>query len=143
VPSTLHSSLEAGLLVEVSVEVGGRSMDIERLLQRFIQAWNTDDPDARRRLVEETCAETIEVVSPYGELRGIEAQLASIAEVRSQFPHLRCSAKLLAQHHGWVLDAWTTEFVADRPPLHGIDVSQLDETGRVVKVLSFSPVPPD
>jgi hypothetical protein len=118
-------------------------MDVEQLMQRFIEAWNTDDPDVRRRLVEETCAETVEVVSPYGELQGIAAQLASIAEVRSQFPKLRCSAKIVAHHHGWVMDAWTTEFGADRPPLRGIDVSQLDETGRVVKVLSFSPVPPE
>jgi SnoaL-like domain len=118
-------------------------MGIEQLLQRFIQAWNTDDPDERRRLVEDTCAGTIEVVSPYGDHSGIDAQLASIAQVRSQFPQLRCSAKILSQYRGWVMDAWTTEFGADRPPLHGIDVSQLDETGRIRKVISFSPVPPD
>jgi hypothetical protein len=115
-------------------------MDLEQIIQRFTEAWNTEDPKVRRRLVEETCAPTIEVVSPYGEHRGIEAQLASIAEVRSQFPQLHCRAKILAQHHGWVMDAWTTEFGDDRAPLRGIDVSQLDEVGRVVKVISFSPV---
>jgi SnoaL-like domain len=117
-------------------------MEIERILEQFIAAWNTDDPELRRRLIEETCTETVEIVSPYGEQRGIAQQLDSIAQVRSQFPKLRCTAKLLAQHHGWVMDSWTTEFGEARPPLHGIDVSLLDVTGRFVKVLSFSPVPP-
>jgi hypothetical protein len=118
-------------------------MDLERLVERFSEAWNTEDPERRRGLVEETCAENIEVTSPYGERRGIAKQLEEIAEVRSKFPHLRCTSKVLAHHHGWVLDSWTTEFGESRPPLHGIDISQLDETGRVVKVISFSPIPPE
>ncbi|MGA8543313.1 MAG: nuclear transport factor 2 family protein [Thermoplasmata archaeon] len=117
-------------------------MDVERIVEQMIGAWNTDDPDARRRLIESTCTEATEVTSPYGEHRGIDAQLEMIAQARSQFPQLRCTAKVLAHHHGWVMDSWTTDFGEGCAPLHGIDVSLLNDAGKVVKVLSFSPIPP-
>lgn len=117
-------------------------MDRVRIVERFTSAWNVDDPEIRRRLVEETCTESTEILSPYGEQRGIEQQLESIGQVRSQYPKLRCTPKVLGEHHGWVIDAWTTEFGGDRPPLHGIDVALIDDTGHYSKVISFSPVPP-
>jgi SnoaL-like domain len=117
-------------------------MDLDRLVEQVLAAWNVEDPEERRRLVEATYNEAVEVSSPYGESRGIPAQLESIAQVRAQFPQLRCTGKVLAQHHGWVMDSWTTDFGASRPPLHGIDVSFVNPEGRIVKVISFSPVPP-
>jgi hypothetical protein len=116
-------------------------MDLDRLVEQVLAAWNVEDPEERRRLVEATYSEDIEISSPYGESRGIPAQLESIAQVRAQFPRLRCTGKVLSQHHGWVMDSWTTDFGGVRPPLHGIDVSLLDSEGRILKVISFSPVP--
>lgn len=115
-------------------------MDANRIIEQFTEAWNVVDAAERRKLVEATCTEETEVVSPYGTHRGIAAQLESIAQVRANFPHLRCTAKVLSEHHGWVMDAWTTEFGDARPPLHGIDVTLLSDSGRVLKVISFSPV---
>jgi SnoaL-like domain len=116
-------------------------MDNERILAQFIEAWNVDDPDERRRLVESTCEEAVEIVSPYGAHRGIAAQIEEIEQFRKRFPKGRCTAKVVAQHHGWVMDTWTTEFGDGSPALHGVDVSRINEAGRVVQVISFSPVP--
>lgn len=116
-------------------------MDAIQVVRRFTEAWNVADPAERRRLIEATCTEATEISSPYGVHRGIKAQLDSITEVRAQFPNLRCSWNVLGEHHGWVLDAWTTEFGGDRPPLRGVDVTFVGPDGRVVKVISFSPVP--
>ena len=115
-------------------------MDAKQIANQLTEAWNTDDPATRRLLIEATSTEETEIVSPYGEHRGIAAQLEDIAQVRAQFPKLRCTGKVLAEHHGWVLDAWTTDLGDGRAPLHGIDVSQLDANGRLVRVISFSPV---
>jgi len=117
-------------------------MDLERIVGQFTDAWNTDDPEARRRLIATTCTETTEILSPYGEHRGIAKQLESIAQFRSRFPKARCTSKVLGQHHGWVMDSWTTDFGDGTPPLHGIDIALLDDTGHYVKAISFSPVPP-
>jgi SnoaL-like domain len=116
-------------------------MDPESVVKRFSEAWNVQDPEARRRLIEETCTDATEIVSPYGEQRGIEAQVEMIAQFRSQFPNARVTWKFLGKHHGWVMDSWTTEFGDGRPPLRGIDVTQIDENGRYVRAVSFSPVP--
>jgi hypothetical protein len=116
-------------------------MDAERIIAQFTAAWNSNDPDERRRLTEATCSEMVEVVSPYGEHRGIAAQLQDIALIRSQYPKAKCTAKVLVQHHGWVIDSWTTDLGDGRPPLHGADVTFIDESGRIVKVISFSPLP--
>jgi hypothetical protein len=116
-------------------------MDARQIIDQSIRAWNSDDPSERRRLIEASCANDIEVVSPYGEHRGIAAHLEEIDHVRSQFPRAKCAAKVLGQHHGWVIDAWTTELGDGQAPLHGVDVTLVNETGRIVKVISFSPLP--
>lgn len=116
-------------------------MDAARIMAQFTEAWNTNDLDERRRLIEATCTESTEVVSPYGQHRGIASQLEDINQVRAQFPNAKCTAKVLAQHHGWVMDAWTTEFGDGRPPLHGADIALIDDGGRIVRVISFSPLP--
>jgi SnoaL-like domain len=115
-------------------------MDAERIVAQFTEAWNTDDPKERRRLIEATCSEATEIVSPYGQHRGISSQMEDIDQVRRQFPKAKCTARVLAQHHGWVMDSWTTEFGDGRPPLHGADITLIDDSGRIAKVISFSPL---
>ncbi|MCI4347745.1 MAG: nuclear transport factor 2 family protein [Thermoplasmata archaeon] len=116
-------------------------MDAERIIAQFTEAWNANDPEERRRLIEATCTEATEIVSPYGAHRGISSQLEDIDQVRRRFPKAKCTAKVLVQHHGWVMASWTTEFGDAHPPLHGADVTLIDDAGRIVKVISFSPLP--
>ena len=116
-------------------------MDAERIVAQFTEAWNTNDPKERRRLIEATCSEATEIVSPYGQHRGISAQLEDIDQVRKQYPKARCTATVLAQHHGWVMDSWTTELGDGQAPLHGVDITLIDYNGRFAKVISFSPLP--
>jgi len=117
-----------------------RQTNLAAVFARFIEAWNVHDPADRRRLLEETCAAGIEVSSPYGEYRGIDRQFEEISQFRKQFPEGRCLSRIVSQHHNSLLQAWTTEFGGVRPPLTGIDCVQFDDTGRIVRVVSFSPV---
>lgn len=112
----------------------------KRLVEKHLRAWNVDDPHERRRLVVASSSKNIRVVSPYDQLVGIARHLESIAEVRKAFPKLRCRGRLLAEHHGWILISWTTTFGGARGPLRGIDVCRLDRTGRISRIISFSPV---
>jgi hypothetical protein len=108
--------------------------------EKFIEAWNVRDPVHRRHLLEETCAEGIEISSPFGEYRGIDRQFEEISQFRNQFPEGRCVSRIVSQHHHTLLQAWTTEFGGVRPPLTGIDCVQFDDAGRIVRSVSFSPV---
>jgi hypothetical protein len=122
--------------------MAGAPPNLTEVFAKFIEAWNVLDPVDRRRLLEETCAEGIEISSPYSEYRGIDKQFEEISQFRQQFPRGHCLSRVVALHHRSLLQAWTTEFGADRPPLRGIDCVQFDGSGRIVRVVSFSPVAP-
>jgi len=108
--------------------------------EKFIEAWNVPDPADRRRLLEETCAADIEISSPYGEYRGIDRQFEEISGFRKEFTRGQCSTRIISLHHDFLLQAWTTEFGGERPPLTGLDCVQFNDAGRIVRVVSFSPV---
>lgn len=71
---------------------------------------------------------------------GVEAQLEAIEAFHRQFPRGRCSARLLMEHHGWLLISWITEFGDGRAPLRGIDTGWVGHGGRLSQMVSFSPV---
>jgi len=110
------------------------------LVAKFIGAWNAETQSERRRLLEATCNQQTRFVSSYGEHMGVDAQLDAIAAFHRQFPKGRCSARLLMEHHGWVLISWLTEFGDGRPPLPGVDVGLVGPSGRFLQIVSFSPL---
>jgi hypothetical protein len=114
--------------------------DLATVFEKFIEAWNVHDPVDRRRLLEETCAGGLEISSPYGEYRGIDKQFDEISQFRKQFPKGHCQSRIVSLHHNSLLQAWTTDFGGIRPPLTGIDCVQFNDAGRIVRVVSFSPV---
>jgi hypothetical protein len=113
----------------------------EQLVARFIGAWNAETGSERRRLLELTCNQQTRFTSAQGEHMGVEAQLDAIAAFHRHFPKGLCKARLLMEHHGWLLIAWVTEFGDGRPPLAGIDTGVLGPGGRFAQIVSFSPVP--
>jgi len=118
------------------------SSDLAVVFEKFIEAWNVDDAAVRRRLLEESCSPDIEISSPYSEYRGIDQQFEEISQFRKQFPKGRCRGRILSQHHRSLLQTWKTEFGGVRPPLTGVDCIQFDDSGRILRNVSFSPVAP-
>lgn len=115
--------------------------DAAEVVAKFIAAWNAEYEFEARQLLEATCNEQTHFVSSHGEHWGLSAQLASIGAFRRQYPKGRCSARLLSEHHGWILVAWTTDFGNGQPPLTGVDAGLLGPSGRLTQMISFSPVP--
>jgi hypothetical protein len=111
------------------------------LVAMFIGAWNAETQFERRRLLEATCTQQTRFISSYGEHMGVDAHLEAIAAFRRQFPRGRCSARLLMEHHGWLLVSWVTEFGDGRASLRGIDTGLIGPSGRLIQMVSFSPVP--
>ncbi len=116
------------------------SVSASGLVAKFIGAWNAETPSECRRLLEAACNQQTRFVSSSGEHMGVDAQLDSIAAFHRHFPKGRCSARLLMEHHGWVLISWVTEFGDGRPPLPGVDTAVIGPGGRFTQIVSFSPV---
>jgi hypothetical protein len=110
------------------------------LVAMFFGAWNAETQFERRRLLEATCNQQTRFISAYGEHMGVESHLEAIAAFRRQFPRGRCLARLLMEHHGWLLISWVTEFGDGRAPLRGIDAGLVGPGGRLTQMVSFSPV---
>ena len=111
------------------------------LVAKFIGAWNAETQYERRKLLEATCNQQTRFIGSYGEHLGIEGQMDAIAAFRRQYPRGRCSARLLMEHHGWLLISWITEFGEGRAPLRGIDAGLIGHGGRLAQIVSFSPIP--
>jgi len=114
--------------------------DLAAQFQKFIEAWNVHDPVRRRQLLESTCAPELEISSPFSEYRGIDQQFDEISQFQKMFPRGHCVSRILSVHHSFLLQAWTTDFGGVRPPLTGIDCVQFNDSGRIVRTVSFSPV---
>jgi hypothetical protein len=60
--------------------------DATVLAERYITAWNTTDPAARRQAVDELYSEDARYVDPLVDARGREAIDATIAAAQARFP---------------------------------------------------------
>jgi hypothetical protein len=81
--------------------------DATVLAERYIAAWNTTDPAARRQVVDELYTEDARYVDPLVDARGREAIDATIAAAQARFPG--CVFRLAGPvdaHHDLVRFTW-------------------------------------
>jgi hypothetical protein len=108
------------------------------LAQRYIEAWNQADPEARRQAVTELFTADARFVDPLVDVRGREAIVATITAVRDQFPGFVFRlAGPVDGHHDQARFTW--EFGPDgaEAPIVGFDVAVTDETGLIHTVHGF------
>ncbi len=117
------------------------SVDAQTLISKFVGAWNAETQGERRRLLEACCNQQTHFASTQGENTGLETQLEAIRVFRLHYPRAIFAASLLMEHHGWLLLSWAINFGDGRPILRGIDVGTLGDNGRLVRMISFSPIP--
>jgi len=118
-------------------------MTAHELVQKLATAWNTEDPDLRLRLLEETCASDAEFTSPHGVTHGIAEYARGIAIFRKSFRKARSAHGRPDEHHGFLRFSWTTSWNDGRPPLVGIDFGHLDRSGKIQRLVSFTGPTPE
>jgi hypothetical protein len=115
--------------------------DATVLAERYIAAWNTTDPAARRQAVDNLYAEDARYVDPLVDARGREAIDATIAAAQARFPGFvfRLAGPVDA-HHDLVRFTWELRPAGapdDEAPVVGSDVAVSDAQGRLQTVLGF------
>jgi hypothetical protein len=113
-------------------------MGIVDSVQKLARAWNTDDEDERLRLLKETCREDGEFVSPYGVSHGLAEYARGIGIFRKSFRKARAVHGVPDEHHGFLRFAWTTQWNDGRDPVVGTDFGEVDEHGKVRRLVSFT-----
>jgi hypothetical protein len=119
-------------------------MTLEELIATYDRAWSEPEERERRRLLELSWADDGELVDPgEGPFRGRDAVLARIAGFSERFPGARVEVTSgLDEHHGFVRYAWTIVAADGRALLEGMDFAEVDEDGRLRRVVMFfGPLP--
>ena len=108
----------------------------------MLAAWNERDPSRVRSHLEKALAPDVEFIDPSVHTRGIDEFEANVHEVQASLPgadYSRTSG--VDSHHR--LHRYTWQISRDGEVLlQGFDVTEVDERGRVERVLGFfGPLP--
>jgi hypothetical protein len=110
----------------------------DELAQRYIDAWNETDGDARRAAVDQLYTEDARYIDPLAAAEGREAIAAMIGAVQEQFPGFTFRlAGPVDGHHNQVRFGWELGPAGAEAPIIGFDVAVIDDAGRIQTVLGF------
>ncbi|HEX4431983.1 MAG TPA: nuclear transport factor 2 family protein [Frankiaceae bacterium] len=112
--------------------------DFDQLAAGYIAMWNASDPDERRKLVAELCAEDVRYTDPLVDVSGLEGLEATIGAVQEQFPGFAFTLfGAVDAHHDQARFGWELGPSAIPAPVAGFDVVTTDDEGKVTRVLGF------
>lgn len=109
----------------------------ETNLKTMIDIWNTPDPDERRGMAESALEHNLHFVDPRHNIIGRAPFLAMVAETRAAFPAAvyRHASRIEMQNnfcrYHWAID------MDGKTVMEGFDVTEVNDTGKVVKVIGF------
>ena len=110
----------------------------DELAQRYIDAWNETDGDARRAAVDQLYTEDARYIDPLAAAEGREAIVAMIGAVQEQFPGFTFRlAGPVDGHHNQIRFGWELGPAGAEAPIIGFDVAVIDDAGRIQTVLGF------
>jgi hypothetical protein len=111
--------------------------EVTYLVDNYIAAWNTRDPEQRRALVGRTFSEDAVYTDPLMTGEGIDGIAAMIGAAQEQFPgHSFSLAEGPDAHHDCVRFSWNLESGEGAVVARGLDVALLDG-GRMSVVSGF------
>lgn len=113
-------------------------------IDAYVDAWNTNDPETGRRLIEQAMTEDALMAYPWFEARGCKAISELIAAYRQRSPAMSIEfTSNVEEHHGLVRFGWRLLGADGSVHSEGEDVVELGEDGRLIRVLGFeNPLPP-
>lgn len=112
--------------------------DVRRVIDGYIATWNETNPERRRAMLREVCAEDCAYTDPKVEAKGLDQLEGFIAAVQQQFPGVVFSlGGTVDSHHEQARFTWHAGPPGSKEPLAiGFDVVAL-ERGRIRRVYGF------
>jgi hypothetical protein len=107
-------------------------------VDRYFAAWNDPDPASRLAAVARAWTPEGRYVDPVADVTGHEAISDMVGGIHEQYPGvtLRCAGEV-DSHHDVIRFNWEILDAAGGRALSGIDVSRVDEDGRLLDVRGF------
>ena len=115
-------------------------MQTEQLIERYLDAWNETDADARWAAVADVYADGAQYVDPLADVTGHDQISELIGAVQQQVPgHVfRLADGGVDAHHNIARFSWELVPATGGESLAvGFDVAVLEDDGRIASVLGF------
>jgi hypothetical protein len=111
-------------------------------LDHMLAAWNETDPSLVRGHLERALAPDVAFIDPSVETHGLDEFEANVRRVQADLPGAEYSRTSgVDSHHGLHRYSWQIGH-GGRTVVAGVDVTEVDEQGRVTRVLGFfGPLP--
>ncbi len=104
----------------------------------YFQAWNVQDPDQRRALLERSVTEDVELVDPAGHWKGAAGLAERIGRYQLAAPGTEVvPASGVDAHNDVVRYAWKVVDQDGRDVIAGIDVAERADDGRLKRIVMF------
>ncbi|MFF5210049.1 nuclear transport factor 2 family protein [Streptosporangium sp. NPDC000396] len=112
--------------------------DIKKIVTRYLDLWNEQDPAIRRAAIEEIFTADATYTDPLAAVAGHDGIDALIAGAQAQFPGFGFRQLGEADaHHDIVRFTWELGPEGVEAPVAGFDVAVLDDEGRIRAVHGF------
>jgi hypothetical protein len=112
--------------------------DHSQQIENYLAAWNEQDPQKRRALIQSVWNENGNYCDPTADVTGHDAFDALVAHVQQLASGLRFR-KIgdHDHHHNYLRFTWELAPEQGEAQIVGSDVAQLDHDGRFLKVIGF------
>lgn len=113
-------------------------MSASDTLDKYGDAWNEDDEDARRALLRDSLTEDAVYCDPTAEVSGPDALAEHIGQTRAAFGRFRIDRTSdWEEHHGYGRFTWRMVSEEGEPIVDGFDVVRVADDGRFLSIVGF------
>ena len=106
-------------------------------LEKMMAVWNSSDLDEQKRLVDEALEHNCHFADPNHNIVGRTAFLSMVDEVQSRIPGATYTrASRVDVQNNFCRYHWEIH-MGDKLVVEGFDVTEINDSGKVVKVLGF------
>ena len=114
------------------------SRELARIIEDYVAAWNEDDADKRRLLLQRCWADDGEYIDTYGPASGIHTLDDRIGSVRQMLPGARLvRTTRIDQMREYLRFGWSIAGPDSIPVATGVNIAHVQPDGRLGRVLSF------
>ncbi len=134
----LHNQLSSANKPEVGLYKGNLAVEANiESLDKMLAAWNSNDANEIEQLAKEALEHNVHFADPSHNIIGREAFVAMVLRTHERVPGAIYSrASRIDQQNNFCRYHWAIH-LNDNLLLEGFDVTEINDTGKVVKVLGF------
>jgi hypothetical protein len=113
--------------------------DAWKIYQRYVDGWNTNSDEQRRKIAVEVIAENVQYSTPRHETGGRDTIVEDMAVFHKKFPGGHFDIGDVSAHHDVALLTWVLVQADGTIFARGHDQIRVSPDGKIVSLITFAP----